>query len=60
MANNIGEFFQSEPDKTLAVQGVQQHLQNFWEPRMRSQIIEYSNQDGSQLMDIVLEAVKKL
>lgn len=60
MANNIGAFFKSEPDRVLAVNGVHQHMQNFWEPRMRSQIIEYSQQDGSELMDIVLDAVKQL
>ena len=60
MANNIGSFFKSEPDRELAIQGVEQHIKNFWEPRMRKQIVEYIEKGGNDLMDIVAEAVKKL
>lgn len=60
MANNIGAFFKSEPDRDIAIQGVEQHLKNFWEPRMRKQIVEYVDNGGSDLLDIVTEAVKKL
>jgi formate dehydrogenase subunit delta len=60
MANNIGGFFKSEPDRALAIQGIEQHLRNFWEPRMRKQIVEYVEKGGADLMDIVAEAVRKL
>ena len=60
MANNIGSFFKSEPDREVAIQGVAQHIRNFWEPRMRKQITDYLNNGGDELMDIVAEAVKKL
>ncbi|MDD4914018.1 MAG: formate dehydrogenase subunit delta [Methylococcales bacterium] len=60
MANNIGSFFKSEPDRELAVQGVEQHIRNFWEPRMRRQIIEYTQAGGNELMDIVAEAVSHI
>jgi formate dehydrogenase subunit delta len=60
MANNIGAFFKSEPDRDLAIEGVEQHIRNAWEPRMRKQIIEYLDNGGAELMDIVAEAVKKL
>jgi len=60
MANNIGAFFKSEPDRELAIQGVEQHIRNSWEPRMRKQIIEYVQQDGSELLDIVAEAVRHI
>lgn len=60
MANDIGSFFKSEPDRTLAIQGIEQHLRNFWDPRMRKQIVEYVEKGGADLMDIVAEAVKKL
>ena len=60
MANNIGTFFKSEPDRDIAVAGIEQHLKNFWEPRMRHQIIDYVQQGGSELMDIVAEAVRHL
>ena len=57
MANNIGAFFKSEPDRALAIQGVEQHIRNFWEPRMRKQIVEYSQTHQEELLDIVAEAV---
>lgn len=60
MANNIGAFFKSEPDRDLAIQGVEQHMKNFWEPRMRKQIVAYVDNGGTDLMDIVAEAVKRL
>ncbi len=60
MANNIGAFFKSEPDRDLAIQGVEQHIKNFWEPRMRNQIIDYIEKDGNELLDIVAEAVRRL
>ena len=60
MANNIGAFFKSEPDRELAVKGVEQHIRNFWEPRMRKQIIDYVQQGGNELLDIVSEAVLHL
>lgn len=61
MANNIGAYFQSEPDRNIAIAGIEQHMRNFWEPRMRRQIVEYLQQgDCSELMDIVAEAVRRL
>jgi formate dehydrogenase subunit delta len=60
MANNIGAFFKSEPDRELAIQGVEQHIKNSWEPRMRKQIIEYCQRGDGELLDIVVEAVRRL
>lgn len=60
MANNIGAYYRSEPDRELAVNGIEQHLKSFWEPRMRNQIIEYQRQGGKELMDIVADAVNQL
>lgn len=60
MANNIGAFFQSEPDRDMAIQGVERHLRNAWEPRMRKQIVDYVEKGGNELLDIVTEAVRRL
>jgi formate dehydrogenase subunit delta len=59
MANQIALFFASYP-KEEAVAGVTDHLQKFWEPRMRKQIIEYVANGGGGLNDLALEAVKHL
>lgn len=60
MANNIGSFFKSEPDRELAIKGVEQHIRNFWEPRMRTAIIAHAQTHSDEMLDIVAEAVKRL
>ena len=39
MANEIGTFFESAADRKEAVTSIATHLRNFWEPRMRKQIL---------------------
>ena len=39
MANQIGGFFQSMPDAEEGMAGVAQHLRNYWDPRMRRQLL---------------------
>lgn len=60
MANDIGNFFKSEPDHAMAVDGVAQHLKRFWDPRMRKEILAYVDGGGTDLMDLVREAILKL
>lgn len=59
MANDIGNFFGSEPDRELAVQGIYDHIQKFWDPRMRNSIISYIEQGGSGLNEVVFSAISK-
>lgn len=58
-ANQIALFFASYPHDE-AVAGVQDHLQKFWERRMRRQIIQYVAESGAGLHPLALEAVKRL
>jgi len=59
MANSIGDFFESEPDKEKAAKGVADHIRSFWEPRMRLQILSHVDQNsGEGLKDLVLTALK--
>jgi len=60
MANEIGEFFGQMPDREEAVTAITAHLRNFWEPRMRREIVEYARCDGGGLKEIVRAAVLKL
>ncbi len=60
MANDIGNFFKSEPDHALAVDGVASHIRRFWDPRMRREIIAHVDAGGAGLMDLAREAVLKL
>jgi formate dehydrogenase subunit delta len=59
MANNIASFFESEPDVTKGAKSVADHLKNFWDPRMRREILRYANEQGGKgLKGIVLEALR--
>lgn len=60
MANQIAVFFAAEPDHALAVDGVRNHLQRFWEPRMRRVIIAHAEAGGADLHPLALEAVRLL
>jgi formate dehydrogenase subunit delta len=60
MANEIGAFFASTPDHEDVVNSIAQHLKNFWDPRMRRQIIEYARHEDGDLTPSVREAVLRL
>ena len=58
MANQIGYFFESMPDRIEAQKGVVNHIKSFWDPRMRKAFL--SSLDAHQdttLTAFVKEAV---
>lgn len=62
MANRIGEFFDSMPDRDEALDGVADHIRRFWEPRMRRRLLETLDRPdaaGIQMTAIVKEALQK-
>jgi formate dehydrogenase subunit delta len=59
MANQIGAFFQAEPDRAVALEGIAGHLRRFWDPRMRKQILAWVDERGAEgLTEIVAEAIR--
>jgi formate dehydrogenase subunit delta len=59
MANNIASFFEAEPDASKGAKGVAEHLKNFWDPRMRREILRYADEEGGAgLKELVLEALR--
>jgi formate dehydrogenase subunit delta len=60
MANDISAFFQAEPDRAQAVNGVLEHISKFWDPRMRSQIKSHYQSGGEGLSDLAKEAISRL
>lgn len=59
MANQIGTFFSTMPDRAQAENDLAAHIKRFWEPRMRRALLAYVEQEGgSELSEIVLAAVK--
>ena len=58
-ANIIAQYFASYPHEE-AVAGVTEHLEHFWEPHMRHQLLEYVEEGGDGLHELVREAAKRL
>ena len=59
MANRIGSFFEAMPDREEALSGIAVHLQHFWEPRMRSQLLAYVDaENGKDLNPVVVSAIR--
>jgi formate dehydrogenase subunit delta len=56
MANAIGQFFDSMPDRDEALDGVANHLRRYWEPRMRMQLLDHA--DGGTLHPLVADALR--
>lgn len=58
MANQIGAFFESMPDREQAKADIAMHLKKFWEPRMRKAIVDgLSGPDTEGMTVIVREAI---
>jgi formate dehydrogenase subunit delta len=60
MANKIGVFFESMPDRKEALEGIAKHLKSFWEPRMRKAFLaEVDGEHSQEISPIVLAAVRE-
>lgn len=59
MANQIAVFMESKPH----AEGLDQlasHINDFWEPRMRTQLFSLLDQGGAGLRPLVIEAAGKI
>ncbi|MET3790841.1 formate dehydrogenase subunit delta [Aquamicrobium terrae] len=54
-ANQIAKFFHSKPHEE-GVAGVAEHINKFWEPRMRRQFFEMIEAGGAGFDRLVVEA----
>ena len=59
MTNQIATFFRSKP-RDEGVAGVAEHINKFWEPRMRRQLFEMIESGEPGFDELVLEAVPKV
>jgi formate dehydrogenase subunit delta len=63
LANRIGDFFAAMPDRAAALEGIANHIQKFWEPRMRKALLDFleASPQGAcgdaELNDITLAAI---
>lgn len=58
MANRIGDFFDSMPERAEALAGIADHIKRFWEPRMRRALLaSLDTGSGEAMTPIVREAL---
>jgi formate dehydrogenase subunit delta len=60
MANDIGNFFRAETHRQVAVDGIANHINKFWTPRMRRKLLEYVQQGGTGLDELPQAAMAKV
>ncbi|ANI58552.1 formate dehydrogenase subunit delta [Pseudomonas frederiksbergensis] len=58
MVNQIAQYFASEPDQQQAVLGVRNHLQMYWTPGMRKELLAWqTTHQGADLHPLAQAAV---
>ncbi|QCP81746.1 formate dehydrogenase subunit delta [Alcaligenes nematophilus] len=63
MANQIGQFFEILSNREQGLREIAEHIQKFWDPRMRRSLLDFVEQNPSgksedgELLPIVLQAV---
>ena len=58
MANQIGQFFESMPNRAEAEKDIATHLKRFWDPRMRRVLVASRDSgDADSMSAIVREAI---
>jgi formate dehydrogenase subunit delta len=61
MANDIGNFFRSEPERKDAIAGIANHISKFWTPRMRQKLLAHLQEHGDGALDeLPREALRSL
>ena len=61
MANDIGDFFRSEPERKDAVASIANHIAKYWTPRMREKLSAHVAQHGSaELHELPRQALQSL
>ncbi|MEI5681636.1 MULTISPECIES: formate dehydrogenase subunit delta [unclassified Mesorhizobium] len=59
MANQIATFFHSKP-REEGLAGTAEHINKFWEPRMRRHLFEVIDNGGEGLDELVIAASEKI
>ena len=61
MANQIGSFYETMPDRAKAMTDIAEHIKKFWDPRMRRELLAYvdqADQHALQLIPVVSESLR--
>jgi formate dehydrogenase subunit delta len=60
MANDIGNFFKSEPRREDAIAGIANHIASFWTRRMRDKLAAELHLGNQALDELPREALRLL
>ncbi len=59
MANQIGAFFEAMPNRPEALENLALHIKKFWEPGMRSALLDHLDRaGGAGLSRMAAEAIR--
>ncbi len=59
MANQIGAFYETMPERQQALQDIVSHIKKFWTPRMRAALLAHCDANTiSGLSPVVQEALR--
>ena len=59
MANQIADFY-APYSEAESIEGIAQHIRSFWEPRMRSGLLEALNTRPDDIKPVVAKALQNL
>lgn len=59
MANQISQFMESKPEAE-GIEGLSNHINDFWEPRMRRQFFALLDAGGAGFRPLVIKAAAKI
>lgn len=59
MANQIATFFKTQPGDGQA-SSVAAHINDFWEPRMRTKLLNHAEAGGQGLDPLVMQAIAEI
>ncbi len=60
MAQQIADNNNFTPDVDVVAAKVAEHIQKYWDPRMKQQIIDYANSDEAQVTQVVARAISQI
>lgn len=60
MAQQIADNNSFTPDNTVVAAKVADHIQRFWDPRMKQQIIDFAKSDAADMSEVVALAVSQI
>ncbi|MBC7489748.1 MAG: formate dehydrogenase subunit delta [Glaciimonas sp.] len=59
MANQIGSFFETMPDRPQAMTDFSMHIKRFWAPPMRNELLKYvEREEENELKGIVRDSIR--